>query len=87
MNDLILKVKDIHIGNGESKEAVTLQEAVVAILRDSLRLEVDEITKSNYTGGFDGRSLYEDTKTIKIRLMADIEDQSHQIDEIDFDTN
>lgn len=87
MNDLILKVKDIHIGNGESKEGVTLQEAVVAILRDSLRLEVDEITQSNYTGGFDGRPLYEDTKTIKIRLMADIEDQSHQIDEIDFDTN
>lgn len=81
MSDLVLKVKDIIIGAGNKSDGVTLQEAVVAIMRDSLRLEVDEETKSRYIG-----PLYEDYKQIKVRLMADIDDQSYKIDEIDFES-
>lgn len=86
MSDLVLKVKDIIIGAGNKSDGVTLQEAVVAIMRDSLRLEVDEQTKSRYIGGMGDGPLYEDYKQINVKLMADIDDQSYKIDEIDFES-
>ncbi|AAX78651.1 hypothetical protein RB43ORF129c [Escherichia phage RB43] len=55
------------------------------IMRDSLRLEVDEQTHSEYTGGYDGRDMYEDRKTVKVTLWADIDEESYKIDEIDFE--
>lgn len=85
MSDIILKVKDLIVGANNSSEGVTLQEAVVAIMRDSLRLEVNEKVTSNYTGGFNGDPLYKDSKNINIQLFADIDDQSYKIDEIDFE--
>lgn len=53
-------------------------------LRNKLQLDIDTHTESNYTGGFDGRSLYEETYFIKISLLADIEDEIYFIDSIDF---
>ncbi|UJB55251.1 hypothetical protein [Enterobacter phage vB_EcRAM-01] len=85
MSDIILKVKDLIVGANNNSEGVTLQEAVVAIMRDSLRLEVNEKVTSNYTGGFNGDPLYKDSKNINIQLFADIDDQSYKIDEIDFE--
>lgn len=86
MSDVILSIKDVCLDNtGKESGAVTLQEAVVNILRDSLRLEVDECTHSEYTGGYDGRNLYEDRKSIKVTLWADIDENSYKIDEIDFE--
>lgn len=86
MTDVILNVKDIVLGDKvKHPEAVTLEQAVVQILRDSLRLEVNERTESHYTGGMNGRDLYEDSKHVNVTLWADIDDQSYKIDEIDFD--
>lgn len=86
MSDVILSIKDVCLDNtGKESGAVTLQEAVVNILRDSLRLEVDERTHSEYTGGYGGRDLYEDRKSIKVTLWADIDENSYKIDEIDFE--
>ncbi|AIK68067.1 hypothetical protein CPTMiller_00131 [Citrobacter phage Miller] len=86
MSDLILSIKDVCLDNtGKESGAVTLQEAVVNILRESLRLEVDENTHSEYTGGLNGQPLYEDRKSIKVTLWADIDEQSYKIDEIDFE--
>lgn len=86
MSDVILHVKDLVLGSkAKHPEAVTLEQAVVQIMRDSLRLEVNERTESHYTGGMNGRDLYEDSKHVNVTLWADIDDQSYKIDEIDFD--
>ncbi|UIW11490.1 MAG: hypothetical protein [Enterobacter phage ENC7] len=86
MSDVILHVKDLVLGSkAKHPEAVTLEQAVVQIMRDSLRLEVNEKVTSNYTGGFNGDPLYKDSKNINIQLFADIDDQSYKIDEIDFE--
>ena len=86
MSDVILSIKDVCLDNtGKESGAVTLQEAVVNILRESLRLEVDENTHSEYTGGLNGQPLYEDRKSIKVTLWADIDENSYKIDEIDFE--
>lgn len=86
MSDIILHLKDVRVGGTEQHpDSVTLEQAVVQIMRDSLRLEVDEQTHSEYVGGYDGRDMYEDRKTVKVTLWADIDEQSYKIDEIDFD--
>ncbi|ALF01819.1 hypothetical protein CPT_Margaery130 [Citrobacter phage Margaery] len=86
MTDVILNVKDIVLGDKvKHPDAVTLEQAVVQIMRDSLRLEVTERTESNYTGGMNGRDLYEDSKHVNVTLWADIDENSYKIDEIDFD--
>ena len=73
----------------DTKDEYTLgdfvREQSVKMMRECLRLEVDERTHSEYTGGYDGRNLYEDRKSIKITLWADIDEQSYKIDEIDFE--
>lgn len=86
MTDVILNVKDIVLGDKViHPDAVTLDQAVVQIMRDSLRLEVNEITETCYTGGFDGTPLYRDAKSVNIQLWADIGEESYKIDEVDFD--
>ncbi|UQJ95204.1 hypothetical protein IANJMKHF_00298 [Klebsiella phage CPRSA] len=63
MTDVVLNVKDIVLGDKViHPDAVTLEQAVVKVMRDSLRLEVNEITETCYTGGFDGNPLYRDAK-------------------------
>ena len=71
MTDVILNVKDIVLGDKvKHPDAVTLEQAVVQIMRDSLRLEVTERT---------------DSKHVNVTLWADIDENSYKIDEIDFD--
>lgn len=63
-----------------------LKNTIVEVLRDSLRLEVNETTESVYVGGMDGSgNMYRDHKSVNIQLWADIDDQEYKIDEIDFD--
>ena len=87
MSDVILSLKDVHLDNtGKEEGAITLQEAVVNIMRDSLRLEVDTKPKSNYVGDNGRGGMYEDSTVVKIRLLADIADEEYVISEIDFET-
>ena len=62
-----------------------IEKGVVKIMRNSLRLEVNEITETCYTGGLCGQSLYRDAKSVNIQLWADIGEESYKIDEVDFD--
>lgn len=51
-------------------------------LLQSLSLEVDHTTQSEYTGGMDGSGqLYKDYHVIKMRLVADIDEDRHIISE------
>lgn len=61
------------------------KEEVLTAVKDSLRLDKEETTRSEYTGGYDGQPLYVDHKTINIRLLCDIGENTHVIDEIEFE--
>lgn len=55
-------------------------------LLKSLSIEADVKTTEVYTGGMDGSGqLYKDCHTIKIRLVADIDEARHDISETEFD--
>lgn len=70
----------------EVRRKEELKNTIVEVLRDSLRLEVNETTESVYVGGMDGSgNMYRDHKSVNIQLWADIDDQEYKIDEIDFD--
>lgn len=84
MGDVILNVKDVVLGDTKTLDSV-MEKAVVKIMRNSLRLEVNEITETCYTGGLCGQSLYRDAKSVNIQLWADIGEESYKIDEVDFD--
>lgn len=84
MSDVILNVKDVVLGDTKTLDSA-MEKAVVNIMRDSLRLEVNEITETCYTGGLCGQSLYRDAKSVNIQLWADIGEESYKIDEVDFD--
>lgn len=84
MTDVILNVKDIVLGDTKTLDSA-MEKAVVKIMRNSLRLEVNEITETCYTGGLCGQSLYRDAKSVNIQLWADIGEESYKIDEVDFD--
>lgn len=84
MSDVILNVKDVVLGDTKTLDSA-MEKAVVKIMRNSLRLEVNEITETCYTGGLCGQSLYRDTKSVNIQLWADIGEESYKIDEVDFD--
>lgn len=84
MSDVILNVKDVVLGDTKTLDSA-MEKAVVKIMRNSLRLEVNEITETCYTGGLCGQSLYRDAKSVNIQLWADIGEESYKIDEIDFD--
>ena len=43
-----------------------MKSDVIQWLKDSMQLEVE--TKSVYTGGFNGRDLYENSHTLKLTL-------------------
>ncbi|MNF63543.1 hypothetical protein D3C85_474640 [compost metagenome] len=47
-----------------------MKEAILELIANSL--EVDLKTTSNYTGGFDGRPLYEDHHTIQLKLDGEV---------------
>lgn len=84
MSDVILNVKDVVLGDTKTLDSA-MEKAVVEIMRNSLRLEVNEITETCYTGGLCGQSLYRDAKSVNIQLWADIGEESYKIDEVDFD--
>ncbi|ADO51693.1 hypothetical protein POFPNCPI_00173 [Klebsiella phage vB_KpM-Mild] len=84
MGDVILNVKDVVLGDTKTLDSA-MEKAVVKIMRNSLRLEVNEITETCYTGGLCGQSLYRDAKSVNIQLWADIGEESYKIDEVDFD--
>lgn len=84
MTDVILNVKDVVLGDTKTLDSA-MEKAVVKIMRNSLRLEVNEITETCYTGGLCGQSLYRDAKSVNIQLWADIGEESYKIDEVDFD--
>lgn len=84
MSDVILNVKDVVFGDTKTLDSA-MEKAVVKIMRNSLRLEVNEITETCYTGGLCGQSLYRDAKSVNIQLWADIGEESYKIDEVDFD--
>ncbi|WVX87252.1 hypothetical protein FPLNFCPP_00259 [Klebsiella phage KP1LMA] len=84
MSDAILNVKDVVLGDTKTLDSA-MEKAVVKIMRNSLRLEVNEITETCYTGGLCGQSLYRDAKSVNIQLWADIGEESYKIDEVDFD--
>ncbi|AEX26605.1 hypothetical protein KMI9_195 [Klebsiella phage KMI9] len=84
MSDVILNVKDVVLGDTKTLDSA-MEKAVVKIMRNSLRLEVNEITETCYTGGLCGQSLYRDAKSVNIQLWADIGEESYKIDEVDFD--
>ena len=84
MSDVILNVKDVVLGDTKTLDSA-MEKAVVKIMRNSLRLEVNEITETCYTGGICGQSLYRDAKSVNIQLWADIGEESYKIDEVDFD--
>lgn len=84
MSDVILNVKDVVLGDTKTLNSA-MEKAVVKIMRNSLRLEVNEITETCYTGGLCGQSLYRDAKSVNIQLWADIGEESYKIDEVDFD--
>lgn len=84
MSDAILNVKDVVLGDTKALDSA-MEKAVVKIMRNSLRLEVNEITETCYTGGLCGQSLYRDAKSVNIQLWADIGEESYKIDEVDFD--
>ena len=84
MGDVILNVKDVVLGDTKTLDSA-MEKAVVKIMRNSLRLEVNEITETCYTGGLCGQSLYSDAKSVNIQLWADIGEESYKIDEVDFD--
>ena len=67
------------------EEKVSQEKQVMDIVRNSMYLEVDEVTRSEYTGCMDGSDLYKERKTIKIRLLCDIDEVTHHIDEIEFE--
>lgn len=56
-------------------------------LLKSLRIEADVETTEVYSGGFsgDGSALYQERHTVKIRLVADIDEERHDISEAEFD--
>lgn len=84
MSDVILNIKDVVLGDTKTLDSA-MEKAVVKIMRNSLRLEVNEITETCYTGGLCGQSLYRDAKSVNIQLWADIGEESYKIDEVDFD--
>ena len=84
MSDVILNVKDVVLGDTKTLDSA-MEKAVVKIMRNSLRLEVNEITETCYTGEIFGQSLYRDAKSVNIQLWADIGEESYKIDEVDFD--
>lgn len=84
MSDVISNVKDVVLGDTKTLDSA-MEKAVVKIMRNSLRLEVNEITETCYTGGLCGQSLYRDAKSVNIQLWADIGEESYKIDEVDFD--
>lgn len=84
MGDVILNVKDVVLGDTKTLDSA-MEKAVVKIMRNSLRLEVNEITETCYTGGLCSQSLYRDAKSVNIQLWADIGEESYKIDEVDFD--
>lgn len=68
-----------------SEEKVSQEKQVMDIVRNSMYLEVDEVTRSEYTGGMNGCDMYKERKTVKIRLLCDIDEVAHHIDEIEFE--
>ena len=68
-----------------NEESFTQEKQIMDIVRNSLYLEVDQVTRSEYTGGMDGGDLYKERKTVKIRLLCDIDEATHHIDDIEFE--
>jgi len=69
-----------------SEDSVSQEKKIMDIVRNSLYLEVDQVTRSEYTGGCDGSgNMYRDRKTVKIRLLCDIDEVAHHVDDIEFE--
>lgn len=74
--------------NFGSENEITLGDYIDHKINEALknlRLEVNTKTTSNYVGDNGHGSLYRDSTTVNIQLIADIADGEYSISDIEFD--